>query len=219
MNNKKNSIIIAIFSLFFVTGSSFAEITPGDAGIITFSKGKAFYSNINERNSFSEISVLMKVRIGDTLKIDKDSELAILYQSNGRREVWKGPVLLKITDLKAIPEDAENKTLEPSVSSIPIEINDSIAMASLPQSQTSKKRAGIRVVRGENETATNASNNQGLQTYEKLKKDFGTNDATPDLYLYSYYKSMGLEKETKSQIDAIIKKWGRSPESMSMNAK
>lgn len=218
MNHKKNRIFIALFFLFFVTGSSFAEITTVDAGIITSTKGRAFYSNINEKNGFSEISVLMKVRSGDTLKIDKDSELAILYQANGRREVWKGPVMLKITELRAIPEDGENKSTEPAVSSIPIEISDSIAMVSLPQSQTSKKRAGIRVVRG-SEPQVIDSNTSGEQVYESLKKDLGSSDATPDLYLYSYYKSMGLEKETKSQADAIIKKWGKSPESISISTK
>lgn len=222
----KKNIIIPALSVFLVLlffrvseTAAFSSSVSEDAGIITFSRGQVFYAHAEKQGEFKPVSVLMKVRTGDIIKIDKDSEVVILYQANGRREAWKCPAMVKIGELDGRAEDDNNGVNKPSISSIPIEVNDSIVLSSLSDIQSAKKsRAGIRVVRGENDSLK-SDQAEGMSIYQKLQKDLGNNDATPDLYLYSYYRSKGLEKEAVVQLDSIQKKWGIASWLMETNQK
>lgn len=198
---------IIFFVLIFSPFRLFAQ-DQQDVGLITEISGKVFYSSGDAKSSVSEAMVFMKLRNNDRLKISEKSSLAVLYQANGLREVWTGPIEIKIGEEGSTVTEGQARSSKSET--LPVTVSDKVFMASELDRAGAISKSGIRVVRSASETPESRLK-QGLERYGKMKADYGEKDITPDLYLISLYLELGKKQDMERQISEMKKKWPGNP--------
>src|SRR5512133_1792479 len=67
---------------------------PPDAGLVTHLSGKASYVGAAKKEA--PVASFMKLRVGDELTAEANSQLRIVYFATGREETWAGPATLRV---------------------------------------------------------------------------------------------------------------------------
>lgn len=205
--NASRSFKIIFFVLIFYPFRLFAQ-DQQDVGLITEISGKVLYSSGDTKSSVSEAIVFMKLRNNDRLKISDKSSLAVLFQANGLREVWTGPLEIRIGEEGcAVTEGQANSQKSES---LPVAVSDKVFMASELDRAGAISKSGIRVVRSATETSESRLK-QGLERYGKMRAEYGEKDITPDLYMISLYNELGRRQDMERQIFEMKKKFPGNP--------
>lgn len=199
-----------IFLCLVFASQAFAAEIQNDVGLITEISGKAFFSapdqNASGKASMSEASVFMKIRKNDLINVEAKSSMTILYQSNGRREVWNGPVEIRIGDEEGTVKAGEASKGPNKTENMAVAVSDKVFMASELGESGKLGKAGIRVVRSGSETPESRLAD-GLEKYKKMKSEYGEKDVIPEMYLLSLYSELGKQAEMEAQLKSMRNKW------------
>ncbi|WP_027360888.1 hypothetical protein [Desulforegula conservatrix] len=204
-------LISLVFFVFGLTSITYSAEEQKDVGLITEITGSVSYSSADSKSGFSDAVVFMKVRSNDCLKIGEKSSLTLLYQGNGRREVWNGPLSIKIKEEESVVIEGTALGNSNKADNISVVVSDKVFMASELGESGKLGKSGIRVVRSMSETSETKLR-EGLEKYKKMKSDFGEKDAVPDLYLLSLYSELGKHSEMENQLKLMKQKWPGNPE-------
>ncbi|MBF0226955.1 MAG: hypothetical protein HQK76_16030 [Desulfobacterales bacterium] len=197
-------ILIFMTLIYFHVSLLYAQDLMFDT-MITKIIGKVEYK---KGEQFLEALVFMKIRNNDYLKIHENSEVSILFQSNGHQEIWKGPVSIQIGEYGSTVENGTNNKILPKIKKLPINTSDKVFSGSNFTAKAINSRAGVTIVRNAStQQKVEEKIKEGLKTYGNLKKELGEKDIIPELYLLELYSENGEYEKTKEQLKNIYAKF------------
>lgn len=204
---------LAMLFPFFLAHPTIAEDLPLDAGLILSLSGNVEYADAKKPELYKEAQALMKIREKDRLKIPEGGQALLLFQANGRKETWKGPVDLEIALTGGRPSGACKDHPEPRVEEVAVQVSDSVFSAPKLIMEAVKNRSGVSVVRGRNKGETLAAEYQEkLDQYAALKQQAGKEDPMPDLFLLATYAEFGKQAEMKTLINTLAQQYPNNAE-------
>lgn len=135
------------------------------------------------------VSSFTKLRHGDLLILDRESQLQVVYFDNGRQETWKGSGRLEIAKADSIPYGLA----PPMVKVLPAVVVKQIAKTPTLESQGRTGMLRLRAVGA-------AADRAGVDAnYERLRREAAADDLSPELYLLSaLFESRQYERLGKS---------------------
>jgi hypothetical protein len=195
-----------------------------DAGMVVKLDGKAFYGRENIENAQQEVQAFMKIQENDVVKLAPESKLAVVYFSNGRREAWSGPLVIKIGTTQSQPADGANNPAQPQVAAIPETALKAIKRISPLVDPAKLYRSGGAQVRGKVtpreakplKSAELTVDERGkIETakrmYESLTTQADTDDILPEMYFFSILGEYDQFDTMKGLIDIMRKKQPANP--------
>ena len=81
--------------------STEAQALPPDVGLITRLSGDVTYRNESYQKVPEKAQAFMRIRKGDQVKIPVEAMVQLIYFQSGRKETWKGPVVLVVEDVES----------------------------------------------------------------------------------------------------------------------
>ena len=220
-------IVMSLFCLLSFYSICGAASLP-DIGMITRLSGKINYWNktVNEKTKPAE--GFMKVRPDDEFKLTTDSELQLIFFSNGRKEVWKGPAKLKLGKTGGELTDGNNKNNKLEVTQLPSAVVNEVRRISPLIDPTKLHRSGSSAVRGVNKISKTPIEKIALksadldieekeeidavkQIYKTLLTSSSSDDITPELYLFSVLADYDQFNDIKELIIKMKKKQPENP--------
>lgn len=204
-------LFISFIFVFFVSAYSLFAEEKEDVGLITEISGKVSYSSGDAKADMSEAMVFMKVRKNDRLKVAGNSSLTLLFQTNGLREVWKGPLEIRVGEESSTVTEGQASASATKTENLPVMVSDKVFMASELDKSGRMGKSGIRVVRSGTDTPESRLKD-GLERYQKMKAVYGEKDIIPDLYLLTLYNELGKPDEMERHLSEMKRKWPGNPE-------
>jgi hypothetical protein len=210
---QKMSVYLLALAFFPVTAATPADISSPDVGLVTKLSGEATYWNKDEQKPPTQVQSLMKLHLGDHLKLAESASLKLLFFSNGRQETWKGPVTIILGNLESAVADAKKPCPTPEVVILPSKVTKYMGVAALPLPRTATwGGTQIRGVKSPGPEKTLAPEplsaedqtkiKEAEKIYQDLRKKSEADDFTPELYflgvLAEYKQYSEMEKVINS---------------------
>jgi len=168
-----------------------------DAGLLTELRGGVTYqaAGIPEAPAQS----LMKLRVGDRLRIPAGASLKLVYFKSAVTESWRGPAGFVVGEERAEQTQGEftSATL-PAAARVPVELTRVAGI----------NRIGAVVVRGIKPPEADIA--QARERYKDWRAATGPDDLLPDFYLYAVLKQYDRKTEMQALAADMIK---RAPDS------
>jgi len=194
-----SGLALACIAFIFLTYSGPAhakELKPKHI-IVTAVSGDVTYVRSSESELPQAVTPFLKLEEGDTLTLPLDSSMSVLFVVRGLGEMWQGPKTLLFQDGHLLAQihgvwTREHPKLLKSLLFEPQKIlTDSTLLRILSQIGGTPRAIPVSREISKTETATIA------KTYSILRKEFGDDDATPELYRLSALAKYG-------QYDAML---------------
>ncbi|QTA78337.1 Uncharacterized protein dnl_05580 [Desulfonema limicola] len=224
--NQIYAVIPIIFVLICFQLPCTAASLP-DIGMITMVKGEIIYWNNNVNEKKQAAQGFMKVRPDDEFRLAADSELQLIFFANGRKEIWKGPAELKLSEAMGQLADKNEKNDKLTVVQIPTKVVNEVRRISPLIDPAKLHRSGSYAIRGyqveklpvEKLSLKSASldieEREELdsvkQTYDALSLSSASNDITPELYLFSILADYEQFEDIKQILVKMKKKQPGNP--------
>jgi len=172
--------------------SAEAQTLPPDVGLITRLAGDVTYRNESYERVPEKAQAFMRIRKGDHFKIPAEAMAQLIYFQSGRKETWKGPVVLVVGDVQSRAESQKGAQTKPEVTILPTEASQT--MRSIPNllRRAGLSRSGTMQVRGMKEDSQesvtrNKEERVGIVTakenYRSMRSQTEADDITPEMYL------------------------------------
>jgi len=206
-------ILIIGFLLTPIPAPGFESLP--DAGIILKISGNAVYSNKTDAQDPLPVQAFMKIRAGDSICLDKNSQITLYLSQSETRETWHGPAVLYIseTGIKA-------ETTPVHVEKLPVSVARQIDRSDLPVPRFRTTRTGGAQIRGMSDSTLKAASSLPMtlnekdkadirdakKVYDNMKKQSQQDDYMPKLYLLSVLSKYEQYKEVESIVDELLKK-------------
>lgn len=226
----KNCVLKILTILLTLAGTCAfcAAAALPDIGMITRINGEINYWNKTVDEKAKPAQGFMKVRPGDEFKLTSDSELQLIFFSNGRKEVWKGPASLKLSENGGQLTDGNNKNNKLEVTQLPGAVVNEVRRISPLIDPSKLHRSGSAAVRGVNKTAKipiekislksavldieeKEEINAVKQVYNTLLVSSSSDDITPELYLFSVLADYDQFDDIKELVIKMKKKQPENP--------
>jgi len=233
MKKKQSVIINRIYKSFLiliillaVQSLCLASSVP-DIGMITKLSGEITYWNKTVKEDSKPAQSFMKIRSGDEFKLESDSELELIFFSNGRKEIWKGPAELKLSETSGqIKGGGQNNKLQ--AAQLPAAVVNEVRKISPLIDPAKLHRSGSSSLRGLNtkeklpvekislKSATldiekKEEINSAKQIYKTLASSSSSDDITPVLYLFSVFADYDQFEDIKNLIIKMKEKQPDNP--------
>ena len=187
------AILIALFSLLGISGSSWAQ----GACMVSGLEGQA--TVLHGQDQSRPVNKFKKLWPGDQLEVAKGTSIQLNYLALGRVEQWQGPARILIEDQGGRDQ---NNVQRPTVTNIGNLTSDLKGSQLLNQ----QNAAGQIAVRGthtrhENEPLDKQGKEKLQQIqikYQALSQKAAKGDITPDLYYLAGLEGLG-QKETMAR--------------------
>lgn len=201
--------IFFLSALLMIFTSSPLYALDSDVGLITKITGKVEY-RAESSSRYSIADVFMKIRKGDRIRIHEKSEITMIFQADGQRETWFGPCVVKADDSGCALE--EGKPLKQALTGrMPVGVSSSDRIFSAPDNleDAVAGRGGVRVVRAEG--GAESRFRKEMEEYQTMRKQFGENDAAPEMFLITVYSEHQKKDELKKLLESMSRKWPENP--------
>jgi len=215
----KNINIIFAIGLFLITIPAFGFEGLPDAGIILNVSGSVTYSNKADAQNSLPVQAFMKIRVGDYIRLDKNSQIILIVSKTGTRETWNGPAALDI-----IETGIKTRSTPAHVEKLPLAVARHVGQAGLTAPRFRMIRTGGAHIRGVSESALKplsapaelnekdkAEIMDARKVYDMMKKTGQKNDYVPDLYLLSVLSGYEQYSEVEALVDGLLKKDKKNP--------
>jgi hypothetical protein len=233
-------VIICLGALMVLMAEAMirAQTLPPDVGLITKLSGNITYWNEDYQKP-AKAQSFMKIRRGDRFKVPAGTLVQFVYFLGGRQETWKGPVAFRIGDSESYPETEKGVQAQPKVVILPAGTTQGMRRIPVLLRRAGFYRPGAEQIRGGVEVSPaaialtaeeQAEIMAAKETYRNLRKQIGTRDITPELFLlgvladYEQYDEMegvikeALKREPGNDILKGLREWvhtqssqGKSP--------
>lgn len=220
---KTNRVVFMLAILVGLLHSQSYAIQP-DAGMVVKLDGTAFYGPGTAETAQQEVQVFMKVQENDVVKLAPSASLGLVYFSNGRRETWSGPLVIKIGTTQSQAIEGTNTSATPLVTALPETALKEVKRLSPLIDPSKLHRSGGVLVRGKaTHTETEplpptelSADEMGIienaeQTYRQLAAQAETDDILPEIYLFSILGDYDQFGKMKNLIDIMRKKQPANP--------
>jgi hypothetical protein len=172
--------------------SAEAQTLPPDVGLITRLAGDVTYRNESYERVPEKAQAFMRIRKGDHFKIPAEAMVQLIYFQSGRKETWKGLVVLVVGDVQSRAKGEKGAQTQPEVTILPTEASQT--MRSIPNllRRAGLSRSGTMQVRGTKEDSQesvtpNKEERVGIVTakenYRSMRSQTEADDITPEMYL------------------------------------
>ena len=179
--------------------------------IVTAVTGNVTYVRSSESELPQAVTPFLKLEEGDTLTLPLDSRMNVLFISRGLGETWQGPKALLFQDglLLAHIQGVWKRDRPKLLKSLLFEPQKILADSTLLRiiSHVGGTTRAIPVLREipKTETATIE------KTYGILRKEFGDDDATPELYRLSALVKYGQYDEMLPLLQELLSSYPDNP--------
>lgn len=198
---------LAVLLAMLVAGSAFAQ--SADVGLVNMVAGDVTYTPASGVQG--KVQAFMKVRDGDRISVASGGQVRVVFFDAARQELWVGP-----SGFRAGRKGAEPVSGKPTeVSNLPAGVQQRIAR--VPDLMQIAKLGGVQV-RGGITPQQKASLEQqsavaeARSTYEKMRKEAGADDVTPELFLFSALHEYLLYDDMKVVVEEMLRKQPASEE-------
>ncbi|MEI6303635.1 MAG: hypothetical protein WCR74_19500 [Betaproteobacteria bacterium] len=207
MKSIKSVLGTALLGLLVATGGVQAQ--SADVGLVNMLSGDVSYAS--EGAASAKVQPYMKVRQGDRFSVPAGAAVRVVFFQGGRQETWKGPANFKAGAQQGEGGTPTEVTVLPS--SVPqkiAQIPELIQIAKLGRSGGVAVRGAAKAPRLT--TEQQAEVKAAKDTYGKLRNQAGSDDITPELYLYSVLQDYLLYQDMKPVVDEMAKRQPNSVE-------
>ena len=229
MKYQKQIKILSVFiAILLMSSSAVSGDTSTGAAIVVQIEGKVTYQDKTRKKPPSIVQAFMKIYLGDRLVLSKESQITLLYLTNGLREKWQTNSTKRIViiiEKGGGQVEGENKlAIKPKLDKLPNHVIEPIEETALPFPNERIKRGGVKNVRsGESDkdksefvpielTKEELSEiDEARKTYVDLKKRLGANDITPELYILSVYAEYEQYIDMHKIFKELLKKNSTNP--------
>lgn len=179
-----------------------ARAQGADTGLVNLVSGNVTYTPGS--GAPSKVQAFMKVREGDRFTLPAGAQLRIVYFESARQERWVGPAVVRAA--KGASEPVSGKPAE--VTTLPGSAAPRIAR--VPDLFQNARLGGIQVRGTRKAPPLNAEDQTMVSsarvTYEQMRKDFPSDDITPELFLASALHEYMLYAEMKPVVAEMVRK-------------
>lgn len=206
-------LTLSAIGLCVFSGTLLAVAT--DIGMVTRLEGQVVYWNDTEGQAQQTAQNFMKVRGEDHFDLKADARLQLVFFASGRRELWQGPMRLKVTDAGAKIVEGGLSSTSPIVTLLPETVSKEMQRISPLIEPDKLHRSGSTIVRGKRENAKGASLpasalsdketaavEAARKTYNDLAGGSAEDDITPELFLFSVL----ADYDQFDEMDGLLKK-------------
>jgi hypothetical protein len=168
-----------------------------DAGLLTEIRGAATYQAAGSAELATQ--TLMKLRVGDRLRLPAAASLKLVYFKSATAETWRGPASFVVGEEHSEQTNGEfTSTVLPGAARAPVELS---RLSNL-------NRIGAVVVRGIKPPESDLS--QARTLHAAWRGETPSDDILPDLYLYSVLKQYNRKADMQALAAEMLK---RAPDS------
>lgn len=168
-----------------------------DAGLLTEMRGAATYQAAGGAESAAQ--TLMKLRVGDRLRLPAAASLKLVYFKSATAETWRGPASFVVGEERSEQTNGEfTSTVLPGAARAPVELS---RLGNI-------NRVGAVVVRGAKPPEHNLT--QARAFHAAWRGEAPSDDILPDLYLYAVLKQYNRKADMQSLAAEMLK---RAPDS------
>ncbi|MFW5450414.1 MAG: hypothetical protein ACKE9I_02345 [Methylophagaceae bacterium] len=193
--------LILFFIFFLLTYSPI--INANETALIIDLKGDVTLKNGTSLQPF------IRLFPGDQVEMVGESRVKILYESSGYIETWQGQNKFKVGGLRS--SVIEGEVLKRTKIAKEIIQYYARAPAAIKSIKHVKAVTTVRDIKKLNiDSATASKLRESINTYKYLRKQSPENDVSPEVYLLSVFKDLGLIKVYGESVFQEIKK--RDPE-------
>lgn len=172
--------------------SAEAQTLPPDVGLAARLAGDVTYRNESDERVPEKAQAFMRIRKGDHFKIPAEAMVQLIYFQSGRKETWKGPVVLVVGDVESRAKGEKGAQTQPEVTILPTAASQT--MRSIPNllRRAGLSRSGTMQVRGMKEDSQESITRHkeervGIVTakenYRSMRSQTEADDITPEMYL------------------------------------
>ena len=217
---------VSIFCFWIAAAVLLSNVTlyskelPPDVGLVTKLSGDVSYSNEFEKGPTEKALAFMKIRESDILTLSQGASITLIYFSNGRQEIWRGPVTLSVGQEKSQPTSGDVGARIPQVKMVPTGVAGKIASVDIPFPRGRVSHSGHMQIRGDSSEDTNLPQftneipddiakeeiNDAREEYLRLKKDLGSESVTPEIFLLSVLAKHRQYDEMQRMVNEMLKK-------------
>jgi hypothetical protein len=172
--------------------SSEAQALPPDVGLITRLSGDVTYRNESYQKVAEKAQAFMRIRKGDHLKIPAEAMVQLIYFQSGRKETWKGPVVLLVDDVQSRAKGEKGAQTQPEVTILPTEASQTMRSIPILLRRAGLSRSGTMQVRGMDEGPQESPKprkeeqvgiRMAKENYRSMRSQTEADDITPEMYL------------------------------------
>lgn len=197
-----------------------------DVGLLSRHTGKVLYWNELEGRKPVPVESFTKFRRGDHFQVPTGCTLQLLYFSNGRQEIWKGPVTLRAGESNSQALEERTSAAPPEIKFLPAKVTRKMLQTPLALPPASIRFSGVVQTMYGLKKARSVEGQRELQeaevNYRQWRHQALTDDLSPEIYWlgvladYEQYQEMNkvlegmLLKKPEDQTLKQLKTWVRS---------
>ncbi len=172
--------------------STEAQALPPDVGLITKLSGDVTYRNESYQKVPEKAQAFMRIRKGDHFKIPSEAMVQLIYFQSGRKETWKGPVVLVVDDMQSRAKAEKGAQTQPEVTILPTEASKTMRCIPILLRRAGLSRSGTMQVRGMDESSQESivlskdeqvGMTMAKKNYQSMRSQTEADDITPEMYL------------------------------------
>jgi hypothetical protein len=175
-----------------------------DAGLLTELRGAATYQAAGGAESATQ--TLMKLRVGDRLRLPAATSLKLVYFKSATAESWRGPASFVVGEQRSEQTNGEfTSTVLPGAARAPVELT---RLGNI-------NRVGAVVVRGIKPPEADIT--QARERYQAWRAEAAPDDLLPDLYFYAVLKQYNRKADMQSLAADMLKRAPGSAEARALS--
>ncbi len=172
--------------------SNEAQALPPDVGLITRLSGDVTYKNESYQKVPEKAQAFMRIRKGDHFKIPTEAMVQLIYFRSGRKETWKGPVILVVDDVESRARGEKGAPIRPEVTILPTETSQTMRRITILLNRAGLGRSGTMQVRGKDEGSQEpipmskdeqVEISMAKENYQSMRSQTEADDITPEMFL------------------------------------
>ncbi len=186
-------LFVALASTFFLK-SGHAEVSVADVALLTVVQGEVSFQG--KDGKARPVVAYMRIRHGDTIRLQKRSIMRLTYTTVPRQEIWTGPGSFVVTLAGGEVISGPKPVVVPLPANVPqrlARVSELMATSHMGGSVVRSVKAPIPASKEDIAAA--------MSVYESMRANTSITDVTPELYLYSIF----LDNEMYDDLKIVAK--------------
>jgi len=197
-----------------------AQALPPDVGLVTRLSGDVTYRNESYQKAPEKAQAFMRIRKGDQVNIPVEAMVQLIYFQSGRKETWKGPVVLVVEDVQSRAKGEKGAQPQPVVTILPTETSQTMRRIPILLRRAGLSRSGTMQVRGlddgiQEPLPLSKDEQAGIkvakENYRNMRSQTEADDITPEMYLLGVLANYDKFEEMEQLIKEAQKRQPGDP--------